>query len=240
MRDVLMYSASTVVAAQSPRRELLKLGPGLNIVAGHGELIGIRMSYASNMEIFGEGEPAEYLYEVVRGLVRSCKILGDGRRQITGFHMPGEVFGLEPDEEHHLSAEAVNDAIILAIKRRTIMRLAARDADFARQLWAVAALEHQRAQNHIVVLGCMNARQRIAAFLLLMALRGSDDNEIELPMTRRDTADYLGLAIETVSRTITQFEDDGVIGLVSMRRVILHDRAALTRLVAHNSFAGIH
>ena len=225
---------TTVVTALSPRCELPKFGSGLNTTAIHGGLIGIRVSYASNMEIFGEGEPAEYLYEVVRGLVRSCKLLSDGRRQIAGFYMPGDVFGLELDEDHHFSAEAVNNVVILALKRSAIMGLAARDADFARQLWAVTAQECQRAQNHIVILGCLNARQRVAAFLLLMALRSSD-NEIELSMTRRDIADYLGLTIETVSRTISQFENNALIGIASTRRIILRDRAALTSIAAYDN-----
>ena len=80
--------------------------------------------YASNMEIFGEGEPAEYLYEVVRGLVCRYKILSDGRRQIVAFHMPGDVFGLEVDECHCFSAEAVNNATLLAVKRSMVMGLA--------------------------------------------------------------------------------------------------------------------
>ena len=231
-----MCLGTTVVTALSPRCELPKFGSGLNTTAIHGGLIGIRMSYASNMEIFGEGEPAEYLYEVVRGLVRSCKILSDGRRQIAGFYMPGDVSGLELDEEHHFSAEAVNNAVILALKRSAIMGLAAREADFARQLWAVMSREYQRAQNHIVILGCMSARQRVASFLLLMAQHSSGDNEIELSMTRRDIADYLGLTIETVSRTITQFENDAVIGVASARRIVLRDRVALTRVAAHDNY----
>jgi len=148
---------NTVVAAQSLLRGPPSFEPGLVTTAVHKGLIGIRRFYTSNMEIFGEGEPAEYLYEVVRGLVRGCKVLADGRRQITGFHMSGVVFGLEPDEQHHFSAEAVNDATILAVKRSAIMGLAACDVHFARQLWAVTARDHQRVQNHIVVLGCMNA-----------------------------------------------------------------------------------
>ena len=232
---MLMGPGTTVVTALSPRCEFRKAGSGFNTMAIHGGLIGIRMSYAGNMEIFGEGEPAEYLYEVVRGLVGSCKILSDGRRQIAGFYMPGDVFGLELDEEHHFSAEAVNNAVILALKRSAIMGLAAREADFARQLWAVTAQECQRAQNHIVILGCLNARQRVAAFLLLMALRSSGDNEIELSMTRRDIADYLGLTIETVSRTISQFENNALIGIASTRRIILRDRAALTSIAAYDN-----
>jgi CRP/FNR family transcriptional regulator, nitrogen fixation regulation protein len=96
------------------------------------ELMGTRISYPRNVEIFGEGESAEYLYKVVSGSVRSCKILDDGRRQITGFYIVGEVFGLEHDEEHHFLAEAVNDTVILVVKRSAITGLAARDADIAR------------------------------------------------------------------------------------------------------------
>jgi CRP/FNR family transcriptional regulator, nitrogen fixation regulation protein len=225
---------STAVTAQSPREELSKTGPGLNTFAVDRGLIGIRKRYASNLEIFGDGEPAEYLYEVVRGLVRTCKILSNGRRQITGFHMPGEVFGLELDDEHHFSAEAVSDAIILAVKRSAIMGLAARDVYFARRLWAVTARDHQRFQNHIVVLGSMNARQRVAAFLLVVPCN-SGDNEIELSMSRRDIADYLGLTIETVSRTMMQFEKEAVIGVPSTRRIVLRDRAALTKVAIHDN-----
>ena len=229
---MLMGPAATVVTALSPRCELPEFGSGLNTVAVHRGLMGIRMSYASNMEIFGEGEPAEYLYEVVRGLVRRYKMLADGRRQIVAFHMPGDVFGLEVDGCHCFSAEAVNNATVLAVKSSIVMGLAARDADFARQLWAVMLREYQRAQNHIVILGCMSARQRVASFLLFIAQHSSGDNEIELSMTRRDIADYLGLTIETVSRTMTQLENDAAIGLASSRRVVVRNRAALMRLNA--------
>ena len=233
--SILMGPATTVVTALSPRCELPEFGSGLNTVAVDRGLLGIRMSYASNIEIFGEGEPAEYLYEVVRGSVRRYKILSDGRRQIIGFHMPGDVFGLEVDERHCFSADAVNNATILAFKRSLVMGLAAHDADFARQLWAVMSREYQRAQNHIVILGCMNARQRVASFLLLMAQHSSGDNQIELSMTRRDIADYLGLTIEAVSRTMTQFEKETVIGIPSTRRIVLHDRAALTRITVNDN-----
>jgi len=229
---MLMRPATTAVTAPSPRCPFPKSGLNVNTIAGSMELMGTRISYARNVEIFGEGEPAEYLYKVISGSVRSCKLLDDGRRQVTGFHMAGEVFGLELDEEHHFSAEAVNDAIVLVVKRSAIVGLAARDADIARQLWAMTARELQRVQDHMLVLGCMNAKQRVATFLLRMALRGSGGNEIELPMSRQDIADYLGLTIETVSRTMTQLENDAAIGLESSRRIVLRNRAALTRLNA--------
>jgi CRP/FNR family transcriptional regulator, nitrogen fixation regulation protein len=229
---MLMRRASAAVVTQTPRCQFPRSGIDINSIAGSMELMGTRISYARNEEIFGEGEPAEYLYKVVSGSVRSCKILDDGRRQVTGFHMVGEVFGLEPDEEHQFSAEAVNDAVVLVVKRSAIIGLAARDADIARQLWAMTARELQRVQDHMLVLGCMSAKQRVAAFLLQMAPHSSRGDEIELPMTRQDIADYLGMTIETVSRTMTQLEKDAAIGLASARRIVLRNRAALTTLNA--------
>jgi CRP-like cAMP-binding protein len=196
------------------------------------ELMGTRITYGRNVEIFGEGEPAEYLYKVVSGSVRLCKLLHDRRRQVIGFHMAGEVFGLESDEEHHFSAEAVNDTVVLVVKRSAITARAARDADIARQLWAMTARELQRVHDHMLVLGCMSAKQRLATFLLQMALQSSGGNEIELPMSRQDIADYLGLTIETVSRTMTQLENEAAIGMASSRRIVLRNRAALTTLNA--------
>jgi CRP/FNR family transcriptional regulator, nitrogen fixation regulation protein len=225
---MLMRPTTTAVATRNSRYQFPRSGADINSLAGSMELMGTRISYARNVEIFGEGEPAEYLYKVVSGSVRSCKIFDDGRRQVTGFHMVGEVFGIELDEEHQFSAEAVNDAVVLVVKRSAIIGLAARDADIGRQLWAMTARELQRVQDHMLVLGRMSAKQRVAAFLLQMALRSSGGDEIELPMSRQDIADYLGVTIETVSRTMTQLEKDAAIGLASSRRIVLRNRAALT------------
>ena len=229
---MLMPPTTTAVATRNSRYQFPRSGVDINSLADSMELMGTRISYARNVEIFGEGEPAEYLYKVVSGSVRNCKILDDGRRQVTGFHMVGEVFGLELDQDHHFSAEAVSDAVVLVVKRSAIIGLAARDADIARQLWAMTARELQRVQDHMLVLGCMSAKQRVAAFLLHMALRSSRGDEIELPMSRQDIADYLGMTIETVSRTMTQLEKDAAIGLASARRIVLRNRAALTTLNA--------
>ena len=229
---MLMRPTTTAAATRNSRYQFPRSGVDINSLAGSMELMGTRISYARNVEIFGEGEPAEYLYTVVSGSVRSCKILDDGRRQVTGFHMVGEVFGIELDEEHQFSAEAVNDAVVLVVKRSAIIGLAARDADIARQLWAMTARELQRVQDHMLVLGCMSAKQRVAAFLLQMAPHSSRGDEIELPMTRQDIADYLGMTIETVSRTMTQLEKDAAIDLASSRRIVLRNRATLTTLNA--------
>jgi CRP/FNR family transcriptional regulator, nitrogen fixation regulation protein len=194
------------------------------------ELMGVRMSYARNVEIYGESEPAEYLYRVISGAVRICKLLDDGRRQVTAFHLPGEIFGLELGQEHRFSAEAISDSSILVVKRSAVLALAGRESEVARQLWSLTADALQRVQDHMLVLGCMNAKERVATFLLQMARRTSGGNELELPMSRQDIADYLGLTIETVSRTITQLENDATIRLPSSRRIELRNRAALGQL----------
>ena len=193
------------------------------------ELMGALVPFARNSEIYGENEPAEYLYKVVGGAVRTYKVLVDGRRQIGGFYLPGDMFGLETGDEHTFSAEAITGCKIIVIKRSSVVALAARDNDVARQMWGLTARELQRAQDRILVL-IKSAQERVAGFLLEMADRASDGGAVELPMSRQDIADYLGLTIETVSRTLTQLEKSAVIELPTSRRILLRNRAALTRL----------
>jgi CRP/FNR family nitrogen fixation transcriptional regulator len=198
---------------------------------GHIDFIGAPMSFARNAEIYGEGEPADYLYKVISGTVRTYKVLSDGRRQVGAFYMPGDVFGLETSDEHTFSAEAISDAKVLVIKRSALVALAERDNDVARQLWALTGLELSRVQDHILLL-IKTAQERVAGFLLEMADRASSGNSLELPMSRQDIADYLGLTIETVSRTLTTLENAAAIELPTSRRIVLRNRSALTRLNA--------
>src|SRR5215470_810679 len=116
------------------------------------DLIGAPMPFARNVEIYGEDEPAEYLYKVISGAVRTYRVLHDGRRQIGAFLLPGDMFGLEAGAMHCSSAEAIADSIILVIKRSAVIALAERDADVARQLWTVTAEELARVQNHMLLL----------------------------------------------------------------------------------------
>jgi CRP/FNR family transcriptional regulator, nitrogen fixation regulation protein len=205
-------------------------------VAGHRvensiNVIGAPMAFARNAEIYGEAEPADYLYKVISGTVRTYKVLSDGRRQIGAFYMPGDVFGLETGDEHTFSAEAITDAKVLVIKRSALVALAERDSDVARQLWALTGRELSRVQDHILLL-IKTAQERVAGFLLEMADRSSHDGALELPMSRQDIADYLGLTIETVSRTLTTLENAATIELPTSRRIVLRNRSALNRLNA--------
>ena len=189
------------------------------------------MPFARNAEIYGENEPADYLYKVVSGTVRTYKVLVDGRRQIGAFHLPGDIFGFETSDEHSFSAEAVTDCKIIVIKRSSVLALAAKDNDVARQMWALTARELGRMQEHNLIL-IKSAEERVAAFLLEMADRASGDGAVELPMSRQDIADYLGLTIETVSRTLTQLEKTATIEVPTSRRIVLRNRTALNRLNA--------
>jgi CRP-like cAMP-binding protein len=205
--------------------------PGTHALAGSLDLMGAPMPFGRNAEVYGENEPADYLYKVVSGAVRTYRVLNDGRRQIGAFHLPGDMFGLEFGDTHGCSAEAIADSVILVIKRSAVLALAARDADVARQLWTLTARELGRAQNHMMLL-VRNAQERIATFLLEMAERAFAGDAVELPMSRQDIADHLGLTIETVSRTLTQLEHDAAIELPTSRRIVLRNRSALTRLNA--------
>jgi len=192
-------------------------------------LMGATLSYPRNAEIFGENEPADYLYKVVSGSVRTYKILSDGRRQIGGFYLPGDIFGLQFAEEHSLSAEAVTDAKVLVVKLSALNSLAGRDAAVARQLFALTSRELRRMQDRILLL-IKSAQERVASFLLEMAARLPAGNSIDLPMSRQDIADYLGLTIETVSRTLTSLESAAAIEVPTSRRIVLRNRSALIRM----------
>jgi CRP-like cAMP-binding protein len=193
--------------------------------------IGAPILFRRHAEIYGEGEPADYLYEVMTGVVRTCKVLADGRRQVGGFYLRGDTFGLETGAEHAYSAEAITDCRMLVAKHSTLIARAKTDHEVAFQLWMLTGRELRRLQDHVLLL-IKNAPERVAAFLLTLAERSSTGNSIELAMSRQDIADHLGLTIETVSRTLGYLESLQAIELLSARRVLLRDRSALVRLSA--------
>jgi CRP/FNR family nitrogen fixation transcriptional regulator len=227
-----MQTTTRVSQRQSSNRIARRESVSTSVsLGGTIEMMGAPMPFARNAEIYGENEPAEYLYKVMSGAVRTYKVLNDGRRQIGSFYLPGDVFGLEVGDLHSFSAEAVADTKVLVIKRSALVTLASRDTEVARQLWTMAARELQRAQDHIMLL-IKTAQERVAGFLLEMAERNAGAMEVELPMSRQDIADYLGLTIETVSRTLTQLENSGAIAVPTSRHIVLRSRGVLNRLNA--------
>jgi len=227
----------TTARSKSPNHDNYDSGRGARVgsrLASHPladsfDLMGAPVPFACNAEIYGEGEPAEYFYKVISGTVRTYKVLNDGRRQIGAFYLPGDIFGFETGADHTFSAEAITSTKVLVIKRSAVTALAVRDSSVAQQLLAMTARELARAQNHIMLL-IKTAQERVAGFLLEMAERMRSGNAVELPMSRQDIADYLGLTIETVSRTLTSLETSAAIELPSSRRIVLRNQVALRSL----------
>ena len=198
-------------------------------VLGLFDLMGAPLAFGRNEEVYGEGEPADYLYTVTSGCVRTTKIINDGRRQIGAFYLPGDVFGLEAGAEHTFSAEALAPTTVRIVKRAALALRAAGDSEMASQLLNLTVAELQRVQSRVLLL-IKSAQERVVGFLLEMASRVKSVSEIDLPMCRQDIADYLGLTIETVSRTLTQLEAAAAIALPTSRRIVLRNRPALVRI----------
>jgi CRP/FNR family nitrogen fixation transcriptional regulator len=208
--------AQTSTAAPSPADS----GAELN-------LIGVACSFARDRAIFSEGDRADQVFKVVSGAVRAVRTLTDGRRHIEGFHLPGDVFGVELGAERRATAEALRDTVVVVASRAGLTAEPALSGGLCRH--ALAQL--QRAQDHLLTLGRRTARERLACFILDLAARTGARPELDLPMSRQDIADYLGLTIETVSRGLTQMQAQGLVR-ASGRRLRILRRDALAELCA--------
>jgi CRP/FNR family nitrogen fixation transcriptional regulator len=196
-------------------------------VAVHG---GQVLHFPLDAEIYADGEENTSFYKIVSGVVRTCKFRSDGRRQIDAFYLPGEMFGFDAGAQHRLSAEAVSECVVIAYRWRGFTAPGAVDDRLLGQFFLYAMQNLQRAQDHSLLLGRRSAAQKVAAFLVELAERGPCDDVIDLAMARQDMADYLGLTIETVSRTLSHLERDGMISLPTARRVCVNNRQALRRI----------
>jgi CRP/FNR family nitrogen fixation transcriptional regulator len=176
--------------------------------------------FPAGAEIYAQGEKAGALYQVEFGAVRIYRLLADGRRQISAFHLAGETFGFESDATHHFFAEAINATGVRVFRTPS-------GTDMSRQLLPLALKGLTRAQEHLLVLGRQNAIERVAAFLVEMSERQGGLQQVELPMSRNDIGDYLGLTIETVSRVLTRLKEKGVIRLLSLRSIEILKRDTL-------------
>ncbi|MFL6835049.1 MAG: helix-turn-helix domain-containing protein [Xanthobacteraceae bacterium] len=201
-------------------------------LAGHAGLIASEFAYRKDEEIYGEDEPAEYVYQVIRGAVRTYKLLSDGRRQIGAFHLPGDVFGLESGTRHRLAAEAIIDTTVRLVKRRSLEQAAGTDVQVAHKLWIMTASDLKHAEEHMLLLGRKSAMERVATFLLEMDRRLAVAGMMALPMCRRDIGDYLGLTLETVSRALSQLNDEGVLDFSGARQIVLRNRPRLRNMDA--------
>ena len=194
--------------------------------------LGVVINHAAGEEIFGEGEPAQYVYQVLSGAVRSYRILGDGRRQVCEFHLAGDFVGMDADGAYRGSAEGMTDVTLVAIRRSVLTQRAASDLALTQTLWDLSVRSLQQSQAHASILGRLSAVERVAAFLDNFADRVQARGAIDLPMTRQDIADYLGLTIHTVSRTLSLLQSQGLIDARSSRHVQLRRRQALADMCA--------
>ncbi|MEQ1769526.1 MAG: helix-turn-helix domain-containing protein [Devosia sp.] len=178
--------------------------------------------YPTDSIIYAQGEKSGQLYLVEFGAVRICRLTADGRRQINSFHFAGEVFGFEADDEHASFAESVDGAGV------RILRPDGRDAvGVAQRILALALQGLTRLQEHLLLLGRMNADERMVSFLLDLLDRQDSDDLVLLPMQRCDIADYLGMTFETVSRVLRHLRDKGLIRVPSVDRIEVLDIEAL-------------
>ncbi|TFV44791.1 helix-turn-helix domain-containing protein [Bradyrhizobium niftali] len=186
-------------------------------------------TYKKGREIFGEKEPAEFVFQVKQGAVRTYKLLSDGRRQISAFHLAGDIFGLENGAVHRFTAEAVTQTTVRLVRRQSLEAGAETDAVVTRNLITMTTDNLQHAETHMLLLGRKNALERVAAFLLEMDRRMVPGSQMSLPMSRRDIADYLGITLETVSRALSRLKAENVIGFVgeNHREIVLTDRIRL-------------
>jgi CRP-like cAMP-binding protein len=202
------------------------------LFAGISQLVSVTFNVRGGEEIFGEGEDAQFVYKLVTGSVRVCKMLTDGQRHISCFHLPGDVFGLERTITHRMGADATQDSQVLMFRRSQVERLIASDLNAAHQMLGIFISKLDDAETHMFRLGRQNALQRVAAFLVEIEERLGQRGSLELPMTRRDIGDYLGLSIETVSRSISQLQRQRALAWVERGRMHL-DQTKIDGMVEH-------
>lgn len=181
-----------------------------------------------------EGDPADSLFNVVSGAVKLYKLLPDGRRQITGFLFPGDFLGIALNDTYVYTAEALADLRLCRFPRRRLEALLVELPALEHRLLGEVATELVAAHEQMLLLGRKTARERVASFLLMLARRAERHGRsgwlLPLPMSRIDVADYLGLTTETVSRTVTQLRQAGVIAAPNRSDIEILDRTTLEKL----------
>lgn len=188
--------------------------------------------------VIEEGAAAEYLFNVVTGSLRIFRLLADGRRQITGFLFPGDFLGLVFNDRHVYGAEAVQATTLCQFSRRGLVDLLPEIPPLEHRLLQDATNELTAAQDQILLLGRKTAKERVASFLQLLEHRaGNADKDkvvVDIPMTRADIADYLGLTTETVSRTLTSLKNAKIIQLTEPTRIEILRPGEIARLASAN------
>lgn len=186
----------------------------------------------TNEMLVEEGEPKLRDYSLTSGMLRIYTSLPDGRRQIAGFLFPGDFLGLADDEVYSLSAEAVVPSALCAFSAKEMERLMERFPKLKERLYQMTRLALRTARDNQLVLGRLAPVEKLASFLLVLSARAEKrgekpTNPVHLLMNRTDIADYLGLTIETVSRSFTKLKTQGLIQLRDANTVEILSRRSL-------------
>jgi CRP/FNR family transcriptional regulator len=185
--------------------------------------------------LFQEGDAAEEVFSLTDGMLKLYKLMSDGRRQIVGFLVPGDFLGLAFGQSYVYSAEAVMPTSVCRFRRHQFLGLLEDYPAMEKEILGRTSTELAAAQEQMLLLGRKTARERVASFIVALARRRKIERNgtLPLPMSRADIADYLGLTIETVSRTFTLFRKEGLIGLPDKHVVEIRRRAELEQVAGY-------
>lgn len=205
--------------------------------------LGTMQRLRPEQSVFHEGDPAKRVFMVTHGALKLYTLLADGRRQITGFMFPGDFLGVSVDQEYAFTVEALEETELWWFSRDAFDRFIAEHPQVERELYRLAAHELAEAQRQMVLLGRKAAAERLASFFLSLLERaerasGLPERTFDLPMSRIDIADYLGLTKETVSRMLAHLRSRGLIRLQAQDRVEVLDRDGL-RSMAQGESVGL-
>lgn len=195
------------------------------------EQLGSRRSFTRDEDIYAEGDRADCWFKVVSGTVRICKLMADGRRHIADFFYAGDCFGFDSDGERVFAAEAVSDIVVMRFNRAATERLIDERPALARRMRNMTLRNLAHVQTRLLLLGRMTAPERVASFLMELAERRDVRRALDVPMSRNDIADYLGLTIETVCRVLSAMKRDGAIAIPHPHRIEICDPDVLEALI---------
>lgn len=191
----------------------------------------MRLRFQRNETIFAQGDAASHIYTVASGCVRLCRHATDGRRHIADFMFAGDIFGLGEHETHVLTAEAVGLVTLSACPKTYFERLGEGSSRVRSDLLAHLSARLRTTQQHLFVISCQTAKERLASFTLRMIERNNlYGDRVDLPMGRQDIADHLGLTIETICRGIAALKADGTIEVPNAHQFVVRNMDALRGL----------
>jgi CRP-like cAMP-binding protein len=191
--------------------------------------VGVTVKFGRNETIYSKSDEARYSYKVIEGAVRLSRIFADGRRQIVDFFLPDETFGIELSREYSATAEAVGEVTALRCPRVCISQMTEGDPDISQKRLAMFNRNLTAAERHVAMLGHQSARERVASFFMALEMerRSDEPHTLDLPLSRQDIADYLGLTIETTCRALSDLKRQNIIETPSRRRIVIRDVAGL-------------